>query len=110
MNKMGRRTLLTGAVTTALLAGGLAVSSPAMAATGSDVVIQGNVPNCVRVWVTRGTFTQTGNAENGCGYRINMKIIWAFGADGPCASVPDAWTLQSKVTIEPRRFDGAGTC
>jgi hypothetical protein len=87
--------------------------SPATAATnstGSGAAILGNAPTCVKVWVNRGIFTQTGNAQNQCGFSLNLKIVWAFGEDGPCTTVPNGVTLANKVPSEPRRFDGANTC
>jgi hypothetical protein len=100
----------------AAIAAGLTTAvgvSPAMATTHSSddgAVILGNAPTCVRVWVTRGTVTQTGHALNQCGRSLNLKIVWAFGVDGPCRTVSNGGELKSKVAIEPRVFDGANTC
>lgn len=112
-------TLAIGALGAGLLGG-----VPANAATGSpssssvrtdpppggDQGARGPAPFCVKGWVKRGIVTQTGYAENKCGYTLRLKIIWAFGADGACATVEDRHTLTSKVAVEPRRFDGVGTC
>lgn len=103
---IGRRALVT-AVAVAGLATAVAATP---AAAESEVGVLGNAPSCVRVGVNRGTITQTGWAENQCGYAMNLKIIWAWGADGPCSTVNPGGKISSKVAIEPRVFDGASTC
>ncbi|HEX7309102.1 hypothetical protein [Lentzea sp.] len=108
--KLTRKT----AAATAIAAGALALTGlttgTASAAEDGGITVMGNAPSCVRVWVNRGTVTQTGHAKNECGYRLNLKIIWAWGADGACFSVDNGGEITSKVAIEPRVFDGASTC
>jgi hypothetical protein len=94
--------MLSAAALTATVA-----ASPAAAATRSTT---GTAPTCVAGWVNRGTLTQTGHARNDCGYRVRVKIIWAFGADGTCTTLDPGWEATSKVAIEPRRFDGVNNC
>jgi hypothetical protein len=107
---INKRAAAVAVMASALTMAGLTTGS-ASAATGTgDVEIMGNAPDCVAVWVTQGRITQTGHARNDCGYRMNLKIIWAHGVDGPCTSVNDGWTLTSQVAKAPRVFDGASTC
>ncbi|MFE2292174.1 hypothetical protein [Streptomyces sp. NPDC059452] len=82
-------------------------AAPAAAAT---VGATGTAPTCVAGWVTKGTITQTGHARNDCSYRVRVKIVWAFGADGPCHTLNPGDRATSKVAIQPRRFDGINNC
>ncbi|GII02139.1 hypothetical protein [Planobispora takensis] len=101
------------------LAATLLSGSPALAAHGAPSqgqdsgraqILVERAPDCVVGWVNRGTITQTGYAQNQCGYAMRLKVIWARGADGTCFWVEDQRTISSKVAKEPRRFDGVGLC
>ena len=70
----------------------------------------GKVPSCVSVWQKTGTAHKTGYAYNGCGRRLNMKIVWAHGSDGACHSVAPKGTIWSTVPRGIRTFDGAKYC
>ncbi|MCG5219790.1 hypothetical protein [Streptosporangium sp. KLBMP 9127] len=70
----------------------------------------GNAPDCVRVWHTVGTITKTGYARNDCSNALNIRIVWAFGVDGPCSTVSSGSTISHKIPRGPRNFDGASTC
>ncbi|MEU0569003.1 hypothetical protein ABZ297_27010 [Nonomuraea sp. NPDC005983] len=83
----------------------LTLSLPAQAAAPA-----GNAPSCVTVWQTTGTITKTGYARNDCGETLNLKIVWAHGADGQCDTVNPGQTISEKVPRGVRTFDGASTC
>ena len=83
---------------------GLVTAAPAQAGT------LGKVPSCVSVWQKTGNVTKTGYAHNGCGRWMNMKIVWAHGADGPCRSVAPGRTISHWVPRGVRTFDGAKYC
>ncbi|WP_219471674.1 hypothetical protein [Nonomuraea rhizosphaerae] len=83
---------------------GLVAAAPAQASA------LGNVPSCVSLWQKSGKITKTGYAYNGCGVRMNMKIVWAHGSDGRCWSVAPRETISSTVSRGPRTFDGAKYC
>ncbi|GII97414.1 hypothetical protein [Sinosporangium siamense] len=116
---------LFGVTPVTATAGGLAEAGTARAAgvsgTGpmtaagaqsaqAGIVAMGPAPGCVRGWVNRGLVTQTGHARNGCHRDLRVKILWAFGADSHCMSIRHDETAKHKIPIEPRRFDGVGTC
>ncbi len=70
----------------------------------------GNAPTCVTVWQHTGRITKTGYARNGCRGTLNLKIVWAHGADGACQTVKPGRTISSQVPRGVRTFDGASTC
>ncbi|MFI1829202.1 hypothetical protein ACH41E_22545 [Streptomyces sp. NPDC020412] len=108
---MSTSTTLKRSAAVALSAAALAVTvgaSPAAAATSSSA--RAAAPTCVAGWVDRGTIAQTGHARNDCSYRVRVKIVWAFGADGSCHTLNPGGHATSKVAIEPRRFDGIKNC
>jgi hypothetical protein len=107
---IGRKAVITAAAMAGLAAAIGAAPATAESAPSGEIGVLGNAPSCVKVWVDVGTITQTGWAENQCGYRMNLKIIWAWGADGACHSVGNGGKISSKVAREPRVFDGASTC
>ncbi|MEU4805352.1 hypothetical protein [Actinosynnema sp. NPDC023587] len=108
-NDIGRRAATIAAVGT-IATGLLGGSAMAAGEPAGGVEVLGNAPSCVKVWVTQGTITQTGHARNDCGRSLNLKIIWAYGADGSCGTVGAGGTRTSQVAKAPRRFDGASTC
>jgi hypothetical protein len=87
-----------------------AASSASTMAPAAAAHALGNAPSCVRVWQKVGRVTKTGYARNDCGRRLNIKIVWAHGADGSCQSVPRGWTISHKVPRGVRTFDGASRC
>ncbi|MER6942813.1 hypothetical protein ABT294_02205 [Nonomuraea sp. NPDC000554] len=99
------------AVLTAVGAASLGLLATAPAQANADAATaSGRVPSCVRVWQATGTIKKTGYAYNGCGRQMNMKIVWAHGADGPCDTVYPGATLRHRVPRGIRTFDGAKTC
>ncbi|GAA2682778.1 MULTISPECIES: hypothetical protein [Actinosynnema] len=86
------------------------LSGAGQAVASDDLGTLGNAPTCVKVSSSKGIATQTGKATNNCGRSLNLKIIWAFGADGPCSTVANGKSITNKVAIQPRVFDGASTC
>ncbi|WP_433501214.1 hypothetical protein ACQP1K_13395 [Sphaerimonospora sp. CA-214678] len=88
------------------------MSAPASAGVTAPSAVPplGNAPSCIAVWQRTGNVTKTGYARNDCGNRMNIKIIWAHGADGPCRSLAPGQTLKHKIPRGPRNFDGASTC
>ncbi|MFH0521728.1 hypothetical protein ACHBTE_31680 [Streptomyces sp. M41] len=112
---MTTSTTLKRSAAVALSAAALAVTvgaSPATAATtsSSSSSARAAAPTCVAGWVDRGTITQTGHARNDCSYRVRVKIVWAYGADGSCHTLNPGGHATSKVAIQPRRFDGIKNC
>jgi hypothetical protein len=87
-----------------------ALSATVGATPASAATTRAAAPTCVAGWVTQGTVTQTGHARNDCSYRVRVKIVWAYGADGTCTTLDPGWEATSKVAIQPRRFDGVKNC
>ncbi|MFF4415560.1 hypothetical protein ACFYY8_23760 [Streptosporangium sp. NPDC001559] len=78
---------------------------------GVSAQVLGNAPSCVTVWQKTGRITKTGYARNDCrGRTLNLKIVWAHGADGSCHTVRPGGTISSKVARGGRTFDGANIC
>lgn len=86
------------------------ISTAPVASAASEATAMGNAPRCVAVWQHSGRWTKTGHARNDCGYRMNLKIVWANGGDGRCWSVGPGQEITSQVAKAPRRFDGASRC
>lgn len=84
--------------------------APASAGVAAPAAASGNAPRCIAVWQRTGSVTKTGYARNDCGSRMNIKIVWAHGGDGPCSSVAPGQTLKHRIPRGPRSFDGASTC
>ncbi|WP_248958771.1 hypothetical protein [Sphaerisporangium perillae] len=86
------------------------VPATSLISAGSAARPLGNAPRCVAVWQKTGSIHKTGYARNDCGYRMNLKIVWAFGKDGSCRTVAPGQTIKHQVPRGPRNFDGASKC
>ncbi|RJL24534.1 hypothetical protein [Bailinhaonella thermotolerans] len=88
-----------------------AQAEPARAPAAVTAIARaGNAPSCVAVWHRVGRITKTGYARNDCRRALNLKIVWAHGADGSCRTVAPGVTISHKVPRGIRTFDGASLC
>ncbi|MEV4096123.1 hypothetical protein [Streptosporangium saharense] len=111
MSKLSTSALALFAVAGLSLAAAPAAQAQSAAQpTGVTAQVLGNAPTCVTVWQKTGRITKTGYARNDCKGTLNLKIVWAHGADGSCQTVRPGWTISSQVARGGRTFDGASTC